>query len=102
MKEENPDSLNKVLAVAGDIEMPGLGISSERREEIYRNVSVIIHSAATIKFNEPLKVAMNINYNGTKRILELAHQAQSMAVSFYDITHSACHLHGMSVFSVRN
>ena len=54
LKEENPLSFNKVLAINGDISLPGLGMSSEDINTVIENVSVIFHSAATVRFDEEL------------------------------------------------
>lgn len=38
-------------------------------------------AAATVKFDEKLKLAININVHGTKDILELAQQMRNLKVS---------------------
>lgn len=52
--------------------MEGLGLSPEDHEQITRDVDVIINSAASVNFDDPLKEALKINYFGAKRMLELA------------------------------
>lgn len=47
--------LSKVFAVKGDISLPDLGISEEDEELLTRDVSVVFHSAATIRFTAPLR-----------------------------------------------
>ena len=54
LKEENPSIIKKVLAINGDISLPGLGMSSEDINTVIENVSVIFHSAATVRFDEEL------------------------------------------------
>lgn len=49
------DRLNKVKSISGDISIDGLGISDDQLKLLRENVSVIIHSAATVKFNEKLR-----------------------------------------------
>jgi fatty acyl-CoA reductase len=39
----------------GDLLMPNLGLSNEDRQAIVNNVSIVFHSAATVRFDEPLK-----------------------------------------------
>lgn len=46
-----------------------------------RSVSVVFHSAATVKFDEKLKLSVTINMLGTKRLVELCHRMQSLDVS---------------------
>ncbi|XP_015781650.1 fatty acyl-CoA reductase 1 [Tetranychus urticae] len=68
----NPDLLKKIKPIAGDICLDGLGISQEKLELLQSEVSVVIHSAATVRFNEILREAVNINILGTRRMLTLA------------------------------
>lgn len=46
-----------------------------------RNVSIVFHSAATVKFDEKLKLSVTINMLGTKRLVELCHRMMSLDVS---------------------
>ena len=62
----------KVVAVAGDLTLPGLGISPEQRQTLEAEVDTIFNSAATVVFDEPLDVSLNMNTNGPLALLELA------------------------------
>lgn len=55
IQRENPCLLNKIIPVSGDITYPGLGISPMDLRTLQENVSIVFHSAATIRFDEPLK-----------------------------------------------
>lgn len=55
MNEIFPDYRKKLVAVEGDLVEPGLGISENDRETLKKNVHVVFHSAATVRFDEPLK-----------------------------------------------
>lgn len=46
---------SKLTAIAGDISLPDLGINECDRSTLINNVNIIIHSAATVKFDEPLE-----------------------------------------------
>jgi len=52
-----PDNklLTKIKAVEGDIGLENLGINEDDLQDIINNVSIIYHSAATIRFYEPLE-----------------------------------------------
>ncbi|PSN33943.1 hypothetical protein C0J52_19347 [Blattella germanica] len=52
---------HKVFPIFGDITQMGLGISAQNRDRLCREVSIVFHAAATIKFNENLKVALQTN-----------------------------------------
>ena len=61
---EQPEVLTKIIPVEGDISLPNLGISSSDLEQLADNVSVVFHSTATVRFNEELKSAVNLNVKG--------------------------------------
>ena len=54
-RQNQPNLHEKVAAVAGDIFEPKLGLSDEDEEKLMSEVSVVFHSAATVRFDEPLK-----------------------------------------------
>lgn len=74
VKKENPEAVQKVVVVHGDLSLPQLGVSQADLETMSKTVSVVFHSAATVKFDEPLKVAVDMNVLATRRMLELCHK----------------------------
>lgn len=62
----------KCIAMAGDLTLKGLGLSDENREILLTKAHVIINCAASVNFDDPVQDALNINYFGVKRILEIA------------------------------
>ena len=81
-RASNPRVFEKLTPVAGDITLAGLGISAPDVAMLCDNVNVVFHSAATIKFNEDLKSAVEMNLRGTKRMLDLARQMRRLEVIF--------------------
>ncbi|XP_072758219.1 putative fatty acyl-CoA reductase CG5065 isoform X2 [Anoplolepis gracilipes] len=71
IRSEFPGALNKIIPVKGDIGMPELGLELEDKNMLTQQVNIVFHSAATVRFNEPLKVAVNLNTRGTDRMLDL-------------------------------
>ena len=63
---------DRVTAIAGDLERPGLGLDEGRLDELAERVTRIIHSAASVSFSLPLDEARRINVEGTRRMLEVA------------------------------
>ena len=55
LRRYSPDSL---VPIAGDMSMPGLGVSSSNVKILSDNVSIVFHSDATVKFDEALKSAV--------------------------------------------
>nr|CAD7424357.1 unnamed protein product [Timema monikensis] len=74
IRKDQPQALNKIIPIPGDIMQPELGISQFDQNILIREVSVVFHSAATVKFDEMLKQSVNINMLGTKRLVQLCHR----------------------------
>lgn len=53
----------KLHAVGGDVTSPGLGLSPADAEMLRAQVELTVHSAATVSFNEPLEVAVEVRNN---------------------------------------
>lgn len=81
MKVEVPHYRELVTAVEGDIADDGLGLSSADRQLLTDNVHVVFHSAADVRFAEPLRVAIASNVLGSKRVMELARQMTNLKVN---------------------
>lgn len=78
VKRDNPDALKKVVAIRGDVTLPRLGLSDEDEATLIDNVSVVFHSAANVRFDEPLRTAVNLNVGGTYRLLELCRKMKML------------------------
>ena len=50
-----PDFRSKVAAIQGDLVEPNMGISDEDEQILIKSVNIVFHSAATVRFDEPLK-----------------------------------------------
>lgn len=74
VKTENPEAIAKLVPIRGDLTLPGLGISSADISVLTNHVSLVFHSAATVKFDEPLKRSVDMNVLGTRRLVELCHK----------------------------
>lgn len=70
------DAWDRVVPVAGDLSVPGLGLDRRSREELTERVDEVIHSAASVSFSLPLRQARAVNVEGTRRVLELAEEIQ--------------------------
>lgn len=79
LKEQEPSIFKKLIPIPGDVGLDDLGISPENRQTLINNVNVIIHSAATLDFHEPLKPTVNINLLGTRRVTQLALQVHNLS-----------------------
>lgn len=78
LNKTNNDYAKKVIPIVGDILEPNLGVSAQDEDMLINNANIIIHSAATIKFDEPLKLAFEMNVNGLKKIINLAKKIKNL------------------------
>jgi fatty acyl-CoA reductase len=108
LRQERPLELNKIVPIQGDVTEPELGISPTDQNLLIRTVSVVFHSAATVKFDEALKLSVTINMLGTKRLVELCHRMLGLEVcsSLFNIlctvTSQRCKTSHTAVRKVRN
>ena len=72
----DPSFRSKLRIVNGDMEIEDLGMSGEDREYIKQRVEIIIHGAATVRFDEDIKKAIRINIRGTKNMLDLGAECE--------------------------
>lgn len=84
-----PKLFEKVKVIKGDTTFDNLAISAGDLDILKRDVSIIVHSAATIRFDEPLKRATRINVTATKRVLELALQLRDLK-AFVHVSTAYC------------
>ncbi|CAG4999525.1 unnamed protein product [Parnassius apollo] len=83
IRKEKPENLEKVVPLSGDVALPNLGMKQEDEQMLIDQVSYIFHFAANVKFNETLNVAMNINVEGTRRVLKLCQRMKNIKVFVY-------------------
>ncbi|KAM8701667.1 hypothetical protein ACLKA7_000880 [Drosophila subpalustris] len=74
----NPKFSDRVTAIAGDCALPDLGISVEDRKLLVNEVQIVLHCAATVRFDEPLHVALDINTRGTLLVVQLAKEMRRL------------------------
>lgn len=81
LREEQPDFLDKVLLITGDCTEPHLGLSVEDEEFLVANIDIVIHCAATINLNGPLKRTTLINVRSTRDLLLIAQRMHRLKVN---------------------
>jgi len=62
----------RLSAVAGDIEQGGLGLSGEAGQRLRREVTTVVHCAASVSFDMSLEESRGVNVDGTLRMVEFA------------------------------
>ena len=82
IRENYPQLMSKVEPVNGNITYPNLGISYDCLQTLKKEIDIVLHSAATIRFDEPLKKALEINLCGTETVINFCNQLDNLIVSF--------------------
>lgn len=70
-RNEQPQAFSKIIAIAGDCQELGLGISMEDLDKI-KNVNLVFHSAASVRFDDHLRSAILMNTRGTHELLKIS------------------------------
>ncbi|KAF7378687.1 hypothetical protein HZH66_015474 [Vespula vulgaris] len=72
LREKQPTFQNRIVTIEGDSSLPNLGISMIDRATLIREVSIVFNVAATVKFNEKIKLATTINVQSLKDLINLS------------------------------
>jgi fatty acyl-CoA reductase len=68
------------VPLAGDCAQLGLGLSATDRQILEETVSIVIHAAATVRFDDPLKSAVLMNTRGTREIMMIVRNMKKLKV----------------------
>ncbi|XP_055899843.1 fatty acyl-CoA reductase 1-like [Biomphalaria glabrata] len=71
LRKEQPNFASKLKPIGGDMVLPELGISESERQMLEQSVHVVFHSAATVRFDEPLRVAVEMNVIAVQKMVKL-------------------------------
>nr|XP_018899460.1 PREDICTED: fatty acyl-CoA reductase 1-like isoform X1 [Bemisia tabaci] len=70
---EQPGAFERIVApVNGDVTQEKLGLSAEDEDLLIKNVSIIFHVAASVRFDDPIPDAVRMNTRGTREVINLA------------------------------
>ncbi|ELU15810.1 hypothetical protein CAPTEDRAFT_228509 [Capitella teleta] len=78
LSETNPDFKSRVFAMEGDILDENLGLSDDNIEMLRKEVSIVFHSAATVRFDEPLRLAVRMNVIGLRHMIRVCHKLNKL------------------------
>lgn len=79
-----------ITAVAGDVSVDGVGLDDAGRAAL-ASCDIVIHSAATVSFDNPLDLAVEVNLLGPVRIVETL---QGLGVTPHFVAVSTCYVAG--------
>jgi alcohol-forming fatty acyl-CoA reductase len=71
LRRLNTNFHEKIVPIIGDVAQLKLGMSDDDIQRT-KNVSIIFHSAASVRFDDSLKYAVLMNTRGTQQVMEFA------------------------------
>jgi len=80
LKEIDSSATEKVIPIHGDITHHKLGMSDSDWLKVTSDANVVIHSAASVRFDEPLRVAMQMNCLAVKEVISLVRDITNLSV----------------------
>lgn len=78
LRKDQPEFSSKLHPIRGDMLLPELGLSPHDRHLLEENVSIVFHSAATVRFDEPLRIAVEMNVIAVRKMLTLCRKFQCL------------------------
>ncbi|KAI9556293.1 hypothetical protein GHT06_018867 [Daphnia sinensis] len=78
LKLNQPEALEKLVPINGDVSLPDLGLSSSDLQKLIDNVSVVFHLAARVKFDDNLRSTIETNVKGTQRVAHICQQLKEL------------------------
>lgn len=92
LRDENPKMLNKLVAIPGDVSQLKLDLTTESTK-LMENVSIIFHSAASVRFDDSLTDAVILNTRGTREVCLYAETLKKLVIFLHvSTTYSNCEL----------
>ncbi|XP_077295802.1 putative fatty acyl-CoA reductase CG5065 [Arctopsyche grandis] len=83
LRKEKPEAMAKIFALDGDLMNENFGLKESDLNEVQKEVNVIFHCAATVKFNADLKEAIQTNTCGTWILIQIAKTMKQLDVFVY-------------------
>ncbi|KAG8431089.1 hypothetical protein GDO86_019448 [Hymenochirus boettgeri] len=80
LRDEQPGCAEKVIAISSELTQPELGLTKEDQDKSMESIDIVFHGAATIRFNESLRDAMQLNVIATRQLLHLAQKMKKLEV----------------------
>lgn len=78
-----PEVMNKIIPIEGDVSMPILGISQSDLQLLVDNVSLVFNSAATIRFDEDIRTAVQMNLKGPQELIHICREMKHLKVYLF-------------------
>lgn len=80
IRKMNPNYLDKIRIVEGDLGALSLGINENVLNDIHDNVHIVLHAAADVRFDEKLTKLLVYNLRGTRELLKICEGIKNLEV----------------------
>ncbi|XP_069479707.1 fatty acyl-CoA reductase 1 isoform X4 [Ambystoma mexicanum] len=80
LRAEHPECAEKVIPISSELTQPQLDLSLEDQELLINCIDIVFHCAATVRFNESLRDAMQLNVIATRQLVLLAQRMKKLEV----------------------
>ncbi|KAM9278658.1 fatty acyl-CoA reductase 1 isoform 2-T3 [Morus bassanus] len=80
LRDEQPDFRAKIVVVTSELTQPELNLSESDKKKLIECINIIFHCAATVRFNETLRDAVQLNVTATQQLLFLAQRMKNLEV----------------------
>ncbi|XP_058414556.1 fatty acyl-CoA reductase 2-like isoform X1 [Diceros bicornis minor] len=93
VKEVCPDVHEKIRAISADLNQSDFAISKEDTQELLSCTNIVFHCAATVRFDDHLRHAVQLNVTATQQLLLMASQMPKLEAFIHISTaYSNCNL----------
>ncbi|CAL1688896.1 unnamed protein product [Lasius platythorax] len=93
LKKEVPNFRKKIVPITANFNVEDLGLSESDKNMLMRQVSVVFHLAATVRFHEDIKTSTAINVIATSVILDIAkHMPNLKSFIHVSTAYANCHV----------
>ncbi|KYQ54966.1 Fatty acyl-CoA reductase 1 [Trachymyrmex zeteki] len=83
LRKERLSNFEKLIPISGNVSEKGLGLSATDKQMLVERVTIIIHAAASVRFNNSLKYAIFVNTRATRDICILAQSMKNLIALVY-------------------
>ncbi|XP_050811044.1 fatty acyl-CoA reductase 1 isoform X4 [Gopherus flavomarginatus] len=80
LRDEQPEFKEKIIAVPSELTQSELDLSEQDKEKLTDCINIVFHCAATVRFNETLRDAVQLNVIATQQLIILAQQMKNLEV----------------------
>lgn len=81
IRKYDPEALLKIQPLNGDCTEKKLGLSRGDQELVQAEVNIFVHTAASVRFDDPLQKAVILNTRGAQEVCQLALAMPNLKVS---------------------